>query len=181
MSYLCGLSAEVVSNYAEVFGQSLAEKAVFPEVMADLKAYLTNGDECWLVSASPEFYVVPFARTLGFSHAIGTKVNLVTKMPICPELIYGNNKGVKKVQCLQAAGVLPDEGVLIHSIAYSDSRADLPMLMACESQVLVNPSDSLEAEFSYTNMKVLKTSLPWRNKLQKIFMILGFVLGIRSL
>lgn len=181
MSYLYGLSAETVSKYAEEFARSLAEKAVFPEVVADLKAYLKNGDECWLISASPDFYVVPFAKYLGFSHAIGTKVNMVERMPICPELLHGNNKGEKKVHRLQAAGVLPPKGVLVNSVAYSDSLADLPMLKACERQVLVNPSDVLKEEFTNLNMSEIYPPLPWKNKIQKILMILSFVTGMRSL
>lgn len=181
MSYLCGLSAEVVSKYGEEFARRLAEKAVFPEVLAELRAHLANGDECWLVSASPDFYVVPFARNLGFFHAIGTEVNLAVKMPICPELIHGNNKGERKVHHLQALGVLPEDGELINSLAYSDSRADLPMLKACERQVLVNPSEALKTEFTKSNVKVLCPPLPWKNKSQKFLMILSFVMGMRSL
>ena len=131
-----------------------------------------------MVSASPSFYAEPLGRFLGFDAVLGTDVVLDDRMPLMPELPLGNNKGKVKVERLRNMGILPENGIPEDSIAYSDSTADIPMLLACRRQVLVNPSRKLKTNPRLDGAECLYPSTPWRNSLEKKWEIALFVMGM---
>ena len=99
-------------------------------------------------------------------------------MPAMPELPNGNNKGQIKVERLRERKVLPEHGVLDNAAAYSDSGADMPMLLSCGQRVLVNPSPSLKEDERLAGAECLYPARPWRGKLGKIWKIALFVMGM---
>ena len=56
--------------------------------------------------------------------------------------------------------------------------ADIPMLLACRRQVLVNPSRKLKTNPRLDGAECLYPSTPWRNSLEKKWEIALFVMGM---
>lgn len=177
--YLWRLPAETVRQYGREFA-SLARGWIYPELEERLREHCRRGDKCFMVSASPAFYAEPLGALLGFDGVLGTDVVLGDHVPVMPELPSGNNKGVVKVERLRELGVLPEHGVLQHAVAYSDSSADMPMLLSCGRRVLVNPSSSLEADQRLAGAECLRPARPWKNRICKIWRILLFVMGVSN-
>lgn len=166
LCYLWRLPPETVLQYGREFAE-LADAWVYPELRERLQRHRDRGDACIMVSASPSFYAEPLGRFLGFDAVLGTDVVLDDRMPLMPELPLGNNKGKVKVERLRNMGILPENGIPEDSIAYSDSTADIPMLLACRRQVLVNPSRKLKTNPRLDGAECLYPSTPWRNSLEK--------------
>lgn len=95
-----------------------------------------------------------------------------------PELPHGNNKGAVKVKRLREGNVLPEHGILENAIAYSDSAADMPMLLSCRRKVLVNPSPALQKDRRLDGAECLYPARPWKGRLGKIWKIVFFVMGL---
>ena len=131
-----------------------------------------------MVSASPTFYAGPLGDLLGFDGVLGTDVLLDGRMPPMPQLPNGNNKGCVKVERLRAQGILPQHGVLQNAAAYSDSSADMPMLLSCGRRVLVNPSPSLKGDERLAGAECLYPPVPWKGKFDKVWRIFLFVMGV---
>lgn len=175
--YLWGLPSETVRQYGKEFG-SLAQNWIYPELEERLRKHRRRGENCFMVSASPTFYAEPLGSLLGFDGVFGTDVVLNGRVPMMPELPLGNNKGRVKVERLRSLGILPEDGVLKNSVAYSDSSADVPMLLSCERQVLVNPSSALRADQRFTGAERLHPARPWKSGIGKIWKMLLFVIGM---
>ena len=137
-----------------------------------------KGYLCLMVSASPSFYVKPLGELLGFDEVLGTDVLLEERMPAMPKLPNGNNKGAVKVERLRERNVLPEHGVLENAVAYSDSAADLPMLLSCRRKVLVNPSPALKEDRLLDGAECLYPARPWKGRFGKIWRIGFFVMEI---
>lgn len=178
--YLWGLRAETVRQYGREFGV-LAQKWIYPELKERLEKHRRNGDLCLMVSASPSFYAEPLGSVLGFDGVLGTDVLLEDRMPAMPKLPNGNNKGWVKVERLREWGILPPHGMLPNATAYSDSSADMPMLLSCGHRVLVNPSLSLEGDARLAGAECLYPARPWKGKLDKVGKIILFVMGMVKL
>lgn len=123
-------------------------------------------------------YVKPLGELLGFDEVLGTDVLLEERMPAMPELPNGNNKGAVKVERLRERNVLPEHGVLENAVAYSDSAADLPMLLSCRRRVLVNPSPALKEDRLLDGAECLYPARPWKGRFGKIWRIGFFVMGL---
>ncbi|MCC8149155.1 HAD family hydrolase [Akkermansia sp.] len=180
LCYLWRLPAETVLQYGREFA-GLAEAWIYPELRERLQKHREEGDACVMVSASPSFYTEPLGRLLGFDAVLGTDVVLDGRMPLMPELPLGNNKGKVKVERLRSMGLLPEQGVRKDSIAYSDSAADIPMLLACRRQVLVNPSRNLKKDARLAGAECLYPPSPWRSPQEKKWKIVLFVMGMISI
>lgn len=180
LCYLWRLPPETVLQYGREFAE-LADAWVYPELRERLQRHRNSGDACIMVSASPSFYAEPLGMLLGFDAVLGTDVALDGRMPLMPELPLGNNKGKVKVERLRNMGVLPESGIREGSIAYSDSAADVPMLLACGRQVLVNPSRKLKENARLDGAECLYPPTPWKNSLGKKWKIALFVIGMISI
>ena len=154
----------------------MAQEWIYPELKERLAGYRKKGYLSLMVSASPSFYVKPLGELLGFDEVLGTDVLLEERMPAMPELPNGNNKGAVKVERLRERNVLPEHGVLENAVAYSDSAADLPMLLSCRRRVLVNPSPALK-EDRLDARGVSYPAVP-EGRFGKIWRIGFFVMGL---
>lgn len=177
LMYLWGLPAETVREYGRKFAE-MAQEWIYPELKERLAGYRKKGYLCLMVSASPSFYVKPLGELLGFDEVLGTDVLLEERMPAMPELPNGNNKGAVKVERLRERNVLPEHGVLENAVAYSDSAADLPMLLSCSRRVLVNPSPALKEDRLLVGAECLYPARPWKGRFGKIWRIGFFVMGL---
>lgn len=176
--YLWGMRKEEVESLADEFVALVIMPLLFPEVVAMLREHQGNGDYCVLVTASPSVYANAIGRALEFDLTLATDVEYGDCMPFFPRLAPPNNKGGEKVARLCRLGLLPEEGARAYSRSYSDSMADLPMLLKTESQILVNPKPELKrALYDKTDVTVLTPPKLWSSAWGKARFLLGKLLG----
>ncbi len=139
LSYAWGMHKETLEKDCADFVQEELLPALYPEVQEKLRAHQHAGDTTVLCSASPDWWVQPFGKTLGFTHVIGTPLEPFSRrIPLLPRIpAPGNNKGENKLIRLATLGITHAD------VGYTDSAADLPMLSLCKRAVLVNPRESL--------------------------------------
>jgi phosphatidylglycerophosphatase C len=176
LSFLWKMSPEKLTAYSREFAASVMP-AIYQELRGELDRRRANGDFLILASASPEFYVSEIGRELGFDLTLGT---VVETGGFFPKLV--NHKGAAKVVRLRE--VLPaswfHHGKMRHCHGFTDSRADLPMLELCEAATVVNPSPQLTALAERSGWRIMRTSRPWRNRLDFALRVLALLNGIGS-
>jgi phosphoserine phosphatase len=149
--------------------------AIYPELRGKLEAARARGHFLILASASPEFYVSEIGREIGFHLTLGT---VVETGQFFPDL--ENHKGVAKVERLMK--VLPpswfENGMLVRSHGFTDSRADLPMLALCRSATVVNPSPALTALAGQNGWEIVRPRRPWKNRLGFTIRVLALLTGL---
>lgn len=143
LSYLHGLSQTQLEKLVLSFVEDVVLPALYPEVVAELERHKAAGRILILNSASPHFYVGAIGTRLGFHHSIGTAVRLPSPMPLFPQIDGPNNKYDAKLHAMRH--LMPTELSLPlpGAWAYSDSKADLPLLRFVENPVTVHPDPFL--------------------------------------
>jgi len=176
LSFLWRIHPDTLSQYAREFAQSLTP-GIYQEMHICIDREHAKGHLLILTSASPELYVVEIGKLLGFDLAIGTPVEFG---PLFPDI--DNNKGLAKVTRLKQ--LLPpsyfEDGKLHNSRAYTDSRADLPMIALCETATVVNPSKELTALAAESDWKIMRPARPWRTRAGFALRAMALLLGIGS-
>ena len=166
LAILHGLSPEELDQLGREFVDHYLPDLLYPEVVALLRQHQEKGDLTILTSASPYFYVRYIGAALGVDHTFGTEVVLDGLFPTFPT---GNNKSENKICRLRPW--LENNGHPINfplpfSTSYTDSSADLPLILATKDVVLVNPSKRLLTTVTHNlNMspKVLRPSRPFNS------------------
>lgn len=183
LAYLAGMTEKGIEERVEEFIKTVVIPGLYPEVLTLLRRHQEQGDLCLLVSASPTIYAKAIGERLGFHETLASDTMDQDPYPFYPVMPYGNNKGETKVVRLRALGYLPAQGepAPASSIAYSDSKADLPMLHACSDAVLVNPSASMQRLAAEKSWNVLRPTTPWSGKWDKIKKILQQFFGLYPL
>lgn len=133
---------------------------LYPEVLAEVDRHREAGRTLILNTASPEFYANAIGRRLGFHHTIGTRVQLANVAPLLPPVEGPNNKYDAKLTAMRH--LMPTELSLPlpGAFAYSDSRADLPLLRFVENAVTVNPDRWLEQVAVEEGWRVMRLPRP---------------------
>ena len=140
LSYAWRMPREELLAECRAFVEQELTPALFPPVLERLRAHQAAGDTTVLCSASPDWWTNLVGEALGFTHTIGTPVQLGERVGFMPPIAApGNNRGEAKLVRLAAIGITSAE------VAYTDSAADLPMLSIADRAVLVNPKPSLIA------------------------------------
>lgn len=147
LNYLAGMDAEVLDSYAREFVDEVVPEGLYAEIVELVEKHKADGQITILNSASPEIWVKYISEKLGFNHYYGTQVVVGERVTLFPDIQGSNNKGQAKIGRMKKH--FPEdwtEGeVLPNSYGYSDSHADLPMLMLCQRNVMVHPTDKLKA------------------------------------
>ncbi len=168
--YLWGLQKTQIEQYAAAFVDTVIRPLLLAPVLERLKNHQAAGDYCVLVTASPSVYAEEIGRQLRFDSTLSTTVEYGETFPFLPCLPFGNNKKEAKITRLEKMNILPWQGKWGAAYAYSDSCADLPMLRAAGSCVLVNPSDNLTQQLD-NQFIVLILKKPWRSRAGKIWFL----------
>lgn len=141
LCYAWGMKADELDAECRAFVNEELIPALYPPVLAKLRAHQAAGDTTVLCSASPDWWTQHVGRELGFTHCIGTPITDFERVPFMPQIpAPGNNKGANKLIRLAALGIRRAD------VGYTDSAADLPMLSICERAVLVNPKEKFAAQ-----------------------------------
>ena len=178
LSYLWRANPGQIREWAREWVASWLPGQVYPDLREALDGHRAAGHLTVLASASPEFYIAEAGRALGFDLALGTRVDLGRPLPLFPDL--ANHKGAEKVRRLSEIIGPPPPGGWPASHGYTDSRADLPMMLACREGTVVNPSAGLAAIAVARGWRVLRPPVPWRSRSGKAWQILRFAAGIHA-
>lgn len=155
LSYAWGMRREELLAECRAFTEQELLPAIFPQVLERLRAHQAAGHTTVLCSASPDWWAGMVGQALGFTHTIGTPVQLAERVSLLPPIPSpGNNRGAAKLVRLAELGFTHAD------IAYTDSAADLPMLSISDRAVLVNPSPALAARFPEALILRTPRSLP---------------------
>lgn len=121
---LAGQPVEPLEEAAESFADHLVAERLRPGTFERIERHRAAGHELVVVSASPELYVAPVARRLGFDAALGTRLEVGPDGRLTGRLVGRNCRGPEKVRRLQE-WLTGDAQVVV---AYGDSRGDREML-----------------------------------------------------
>ncbi len=184
LNYLWGLSLEDLDELAEEFVEQHFPNSFYGEMLEVLEDQKKLGRTTVLSSASPEIWVKPIAEKLGFDHCFGTGFEVNGRVRLFPDTPGGNNKGANKLRKMRhilPEGFDPDSGdILPNSHAFSDSHADLPMLLICEDASMVHPTAKLRDVGEKRGWKLYTPKRPTRGKRQFALACLRQALGIYS-
>ena len=118
--YLSKFSKQEIDHSASQFVTKILPKMIRPQAIALLEKHKANGDECILVSASIDLYLLPWVKQNGFVKLISTPY-----IGNNPTMMGKNCYGEEKVhQILKNYPDLSKED----SCAYGDTIGDIPML-----------------------------------------------------
>lgn len=123
-TYLQGWNKNNLQHKADTFALEIIPQLLRPEGIDRLHFHQKQGDYCVLVSASPEIYLIPWAKKYGFNDIIGTQLEVrkgIYTGKIKGHNCYGKNK-ISRIELRYGIGCWAD------SYAYSDSYADMPLL-----------------------------------------------------
>ncbi|BCX48715.1 haloacid dehalogenase [Haloferula helveola] len=176
LSYLWRVERPQLEEWVRGWVAEWVPDRCYAAVVEKLEAHKAAGHLTVLASASPEFYVREVGRVLGFDLALGTVVEQDGPMRLFPDLT--NHKGEQKVRRLSEIIGTPGMRGWAGSHGYTDSTADLPMMLACQQGTVVNPSERLTAIAEDRGWEILRPEVPWKGKVDKIRQILRFAAGI---
>jgi phosphatidylglycerophosphatase C len=133
---LAGRPAAVLAEVAESFADEVtASGQLRPEMIERVEEHRRSGHELVIVSASPELYVAPLGRRLGFDAMLGTRLETDAEGRLTGRLLGPNCRGEEKVVRLRE-WLGGDEGTEL--FAYGDSRGDREMLALARTGVRVH-------------------------------------------
>lgn len=168
LSYAWGMSREQLQAECRAFAEQEIRAVVYPPVLERLRAHQAAGDVTILCSASPDWWTQEVGALLGFTHSIGTPVEMGERVPLLPRIpAPGNNKGGNKLIRL-----CEKLGITRAHIGYTDSAADEPMLGICERAVLVNPKPAFAAR--RPQAEILRPDAGENSLLKRCLAVLGF-------
>lgn len=161
LSYLHGLTRARIEELVSTFVETEVVPQLYPELMAEVERHRAAGRTLILNSASPSFYVEAIAERLGFDHSFGTPVRLSEAgQAWFPPIDGENNKYDVKLKVMRHLMPVELSLPLPGTWAYSDSKADLPMLRFVENAVTVHPDPFLAAVAAREDWPVLTPPRP---------------------
>ncbi|HVY47039.1 MAG TPA: HAD-IB family hydrolase [Minicystis sp.] len=132
---------ELRAVMADLYAQHL--RAFVSEPMrARVEAHRARGDRLVVLTASAFFFAEPLAADLGLDEVVGTEVEFAGG--VCTGRVEGEIlDGPEKLAAARAVAARHGEE-LARSTFYSDHAADLPLLEAVGTPVVVGPSRAFE-------------------------------------
>jgi phosphatidylglycerophosphatase C len=130
---LGGLPMSELAEAAEAFADHVVAHSLRPEVRARIDWHRAQGHELVLVSASPELYVTPIGRRLGFDEVLATRLEVDAAGRLTGRLAGANCRGPEKVVRLRE---WRGHGLTV-AYAYGDSAGDREMLALAATAVRV--------------------------------------------
>lgn len=165
LSYLWRMSRARLTELAHEFAEKVVPPLCYPDILAEVEKHRAAGRTLVLNTASPEFYATAIARVLKFDHCFGTRIVFpCDPLPLIPRMDGDNNKQHEKLKRMRH--LLPPDASfpLAGSWAYSDSKADLPMLRWVEHPVVVNPDPFLAKIAAEEEWPVLRPARPQQSR-----------------
>ena len=132
---LGSVSRAEVEAWNARFLARLLRNGLYAEALQAIAAARARGAQLVLLSASPDLYVPEIGARLGFTRTICTELRWRPDGRLDGRLASANRRGEEKARCVREllAELRPQ-----HSVAYGNSRADLPHLQLMDAGVYVN-------------------------------------------
>ena len=150
---------EVRTLVAETIND-IIEPLIYGEALELIDHHMAQGDEVWLVSASPAEIVEPFAELLGITGAISSRAKIDELGKFTGEMEFfaqGENKAIAIRELAQKRDIDLNE-----SFAYSDSETDIPMLESVGHAYAVNADRHLAKAAHENQWPILNFKHPVR-------------------
>ena len=128
---LGGLPLSALAEAAEPFADHVVAQGLRPDIRARVDWHREQGHELVLVSASPELYVTPIGRRLGFDAVLATRLEIDADGRVTGRLMGANCRGPEKVVRLRE---WRGDAVAV-AYAYGDSAGDREMLALAATAV----------------------------------------------
>lgn len=131
---LAGVPRARLADAAESYADHVVARSLRPDVRARVDWHRREGHELVLVSASPELYVTPIGRRLGFEEVIATRLEVDADDRLTGRLLGANCRGPEKVARLRqwrSVGLVVD-------YAYGDSAGDRELLALAATPVRIS-------------------------------------------
>jgi HAD superfamily hydrolase (TIGR01490 family) len=165
LSYLWRMHRSHLTEMAHEFAETVVPPLCYPDILAELEKHRAAGRTLVLTTASPEFYATAIARVLRFDHCFGTRIVFQRDpLPLIPRMEGPNNKQQEKLVRMRHLWPVEASLPLPGSYAYSDSKADLPMLRWVEHPVVVNPDPFLEKIAAEEEWLILRPARPQKSR-----------------
>jgi phosphatidylglycerophosphatase C len=129
-----GIPLATLAEAAESFADHVVAKSVRPEMRARIDWHANQGHELVLVSASPELYVTPIGKRLGFDAVLATRLEVDAEGRLTGRLSGANCRGPEKVARLRE---WRGESITV-AYAYGDSAGDRELLAIAATPMRVS-------------------------------------------
>lgn len=170
LAYLWRKDRGELRREAESFVLDVIKPLLYQDILDEMEEHKKTDSYCVLITASPSVYAEEIGKYLGVDETISTQVAIEGSMPLFPILNPPNNKGKAKVAELRKRSILPGKGIVENATSYSDSLADLPMLVLTGNNVLVNPSKKLLTELGGEGRcRVYRLPKKWKGNGSKLW------------
>jgi phosphatidylglycerophosphatase C len=128
---LAGVPLAPLAEAAESFADHVVAHGLRPDVRGRVDWHREQGHALVLVSASPELYVAPIGRRLGFDAVLATRLEVGADGRLTGRILGANCRGPEKVVRLREWG----GDALTVAYAYGDSAGDREMLALAATAV----------------------------------------------
>ena len=139
---LAGAPRREVESFAAAFVDRLLARGLRPGARAAIERHRRAGHRLVLATACFDILAEQVAARLGFESVVCTRSSWDSEDRILDRIDGADCYGAAKLDALRAALPCPREACRL--LFYSDSAADLPLLLWADHGVLVNPSPRLK-------------------------------------
>ena len=137
-----GRTQRAIDPWVDTYVERVLRREVLPAARAELARLRQSGVRLVLASASPDIYVEPLGRRLGFEHVVCTRVARLADGRWSGALEAGNCYGAEKKRRVER--YLAARGERLRDVAfYSDHHSDLPLFEAAGQRFAVNPTSAM--------------------------------------
>jgi phosphatidylglycerophosphatase C len=147
-----GRSRGWLEAFTEDFVHDLLATGVKPRARAAIDRHRAAGHRLLLATASPDLWVEPIGRALGFDAVLCTRLawerdRFAGRLDGVNLLHEEKRRAVLAWMAAHAEGAAPHTG-------YTDHHHDLPMLLLAERPVAVDPTPQLAAQARAINIPI---------------------------
>lgn len=138
LKFLDGIDEKKVAELVKEFYENRLSKILYEDALNMIKKLKGEGYDVYLISASPEFYLMEFYAIEEVDKIIGTKFSM-NDGKFARKMDGSNCKGEEKVRRLKQ--VLKEENIEVdfeNSYMFSDSLSDSPLLDLVGKPYLIN-------------------------------------------
>lgn len=148
---LAGLGRAELATHVTGFLDRHFVRMVKPAALARIAQHRDAGDRLVLATASLDLYTTAIAERLGFDAAHSTRVGWIGER-VGTALAGPNLLGEAKLAAVEA--MLAGDATRPFVIAYSDHHSDLPLLLAADQGIAVDPTPRLSAAASQHGLTI---------------------------
>ncbi|CAB4532582.1 unannotated protein [freshwater metagenome] len=140
--FIAGHKVDDLQDLAKEVYDQYVSPALWEGTIDIANQHMADGDEVWLVTATPTEMAEFIAHRLGFTGGLGTRAEIIDGVytgKLSTPVLHGKEKGV----AVRKLAIERNFDLSI-SYAYSDSHHDIPLLEAVGNPRAINPDTLLQ-------------------------------------